>query len=402
MTETAFTFPTDKRPGPFDPPDVFARVREERPLTPMTFADGHEGWLASSHRIVRKILADDRFSNRRELMHLPVDRDISKKRQPSEPGMFIRMDPPEHTRYRRLLIAQFTVHRIRQLEPKISAVVRSCLDAMERSGPPVDLVEEFAVSIPSAVICDLLGIPASERAEFQRAMGVAVDLNTKQADLIEAFITMQSLFPPLIASKRARPTDDFYSDLINNSDLTDEELTNIGFMLFGAGFETTANMLGLGTFALLEHPAQVAALRQDPSLIDSTVEELLRYLTIIHIGPMRAALEDVEIEGVTIKKGQVVCMSLAAANRDPACFDDPESLDISRYARAGKRNLGHLAFGHGIHQCLGQQLARAEMRIAYPALLRRLPGLRLAVTPEEVPMRSDMSIYGVHRLPVTW
>jgi cytochrome P450 len=401
VTETAFRFPTDKRPGPFDPPDVFRKIREERPLTPMTFADGHEGWLASSHRIVRKILSDDRFSNRRELMHLPVARDISTKRQPSEPGMFIRMDPPEHTRYRRLLIAQFTVRRIKQLEPRITAVINDRLDAMERSGGPVDLVEEFAIPIPSAVICDLLGIPESERGEFQRAMGVAVNLNTKQKDLVEAFLTMQSLFPPLIAGKRARPTDDFYSDLINNSDLTDEELTNIGFMLFGAGFETTANMLGLGAFALLEHPEQVAALRQDPSLIDSAVEELLRYLTIIHIGPMRAALEDVEIEGVTIKKGQVVCMSLSAANRDPECFDDPERLDLTRFTRAGRR-MGHLAFGHGIHQCLGQQLARSEMRLAFPALFERLPGLRLAVPREEVPTREASVIYGLERLPVTW
>ncbi|WP_246064317.1 cytochrome P450 [Nonomuraea longispora] len=402
MTEIAFTYPSDRRPGPFDPPDVFSRIRDQHPLTPMTFADGHEGWLASSHRIVRKILADDRFSNRRELMHLPIDRNISQKRQPSEPGMFIRMDPPEHTRYRRLLIAQFTVHRIKQLEPKITAVIQDCLDAMERSGPPVDLIEEFAVPIPSAVICDLLGIPESDRGDFQQAMGVAVDLNTKQDDLIEAFITMQSLFPPLIDSKRVRPTDDFYSDLINNSNLTDEELTNIGFMLFGAGFETTANMLGLGAFALLEHPGQVEALRHDRSLIDSTVEELLRYLTIIHIGPMRAALEDVDIEGVTVKKGQVVCMSLAAANRDPACFDDSDRLDITRFARAGKRNMGHLAFGHGIHQCLGQQLARSEMRLAFPALFDRFPDLRLALPPDEVPTRDAMVIYGVQRLPVMW
>ncbi len=167
-------------------------------------------------------------------------------------------------------------------------------------------------------------------------------------------------------------------------------------MLFAGGFETTANMLALGTFALLEHPGQRKLLPGDPGLINNAVEELLRYLTIGHIGPQRAAIEDVEIEGVLIKKGQAVMMSLPAANRDPAHFEDPERLDITKPAG------GHIAFGHGVHGCLGQQLARLEMRIAYPALFGRFPGLRLAVPPGEVPTKQDMFVYGVHSLPVEW
>jgi cytochrome P450 len=184
------------------------------------------------------------------------------------------------------------------------------------------------------------------------------------------------------------------SDLAQ-SDLTDEELTNIGVLLLGGGFDTTANMIALGTFALLLHPDQLAILRADRGLTDQAVEELLRYLTITPTG-MRTALEDVELDGQLVKAGECVALSGHAANRDPEKFPDPDALDLRR------QTAGHLSFGHGVHQCLGQQLARVEMRVAFPALLDRFPTLRLAVPTEEVPLRTDSDIFGVHRLPVAW
>jgi cytochrome P450 len=313
--------------------------------------------------------------------------------------MFLIMDPPEHTRYRRALAAEFTAQRMKRLEPKITEITRTCLDAMEKSGPPTDLVEEFAFPVPSLVICELLGIAHDDRESFRWAVATMSHWGSGVEETRRALDTVLGFFPPLIRRKRQDPGDDLLSRLIRDSDLTDEELATIGYILFAGGFETTANMLALGTFALLEHPVQKELLCRDPALVGNAVEELLRFLTIGHIGPQRAATEDVEIEGVLVKKGQAVMMSLSAANRDPAHFadfGDPERLDITKPAG------GHVAFGHGVHGCLGAQLARVEMRIAYPALFDRFPGLRLAVPPEEVQTKLDAFVYGVHSLPVAW
>ncbi|MCA2226928.1 cytochrome P450 [Nonomuraea aurantiaca] len=390
---------TTTRQRPFDPPDEIAELREQTPIHRMTYADGHLGWIVTSYAAARAILADARFSNRPELMHplIPARMELAGDqalRVP--PGFFLRMDAPEHTRYRKLLTGQFTVRRMKELEPRIAEITDSCLDAMEAAAKPVDLVQEFALPIPSLVICELLGVPYEDRAQFQEDTKVLVNLEIKAEDAMGAMTRISAYLYGLIQRKRAKPEDDLLSGLIENGELNDEELTGVAFLLLVAGHETTANMLGLGTYALLTNPAQLALMRDDPSAVENGVEELLRYLTIIHLGPVRSALADVEIEGRLIKAGESVAIHLPVANRDPSRFPDGDALDLTRPAT------GHLTFGHGIHQCLGQQLARAEMRIAYPALLRRFPGLRLAISPEEVPMRSDMSIYGVHRLPVTW
>ncbi|MGW0586232.1 cytochrome P450 [Streptosporangium sp. NPDC002607] len=399
MTEShaeAITFPFG-RPDPFTPPERLASLREERPVTRMTYPDGRVGWLVTSYPAVRSILADPRFSSRRELLNVPVPFPLMQEmRRPADPGMFIRMDPPDHTRYRKLLTAQFTVRRMKQLEPRIHEITEERLDAMEKAGPPQDLVREFALPIPSLVICELLGVPYSDREEFQQATAVLLNLESAVEDIRAAVARVAAFFARLIEFKRAEPADDLLSGLVTGGELTDEELGNIGFLLLAAGHETTANMLGLGTFALLQHPDQLAALRADPSLIDNTVEELLRYLSIIHIGPIRAALEDVEVGGELIRAGEVVTLSIQAANRDPSRFTDPDRLDITHPAS------GHLTFGHGLHQCLGQQLARVEMRTAFPMLFDRFPDLRLAVPAQEVRMRDTMSIYGVRELPVRW
>ncbi|WP_433239408.1 cytochrome P450 [Streptosporangium sp. CA-135522] len=390
------TFPI-AREHPFDPPVEAGRWQRQGAFHRMTFADGHLGWLVTSHSAARAVLADNRFSNRVELTHPPVANPLAPRvdrRLP--PGIFLRMDAPEHTRYRRLLTGQFTVRRMRLLEPRIEEIVSDCLDAMEKGPRPADLVQDFGLPIPSLVICELLGVPYEDRVRFQRDSAALLNLESSAEQTNAALADLMGYLRDLVLRKRAEPADDLLSGLVTSGELNDEELTGVAFLLLVAGHETTANMLSLGTFALLSNPDQLARLREDPAVAESAVEELLRYLTIVHMGPVRTALEDVEIDGWPIEAGETVAFSLPVVNRDPERFDDPDALDITRPPT------GHLSFGHGIHQCLGQQLARAEMRIAYPALLRRFPDLRLAVAPEEVPMRSNMTIYGVHRLPVTW
>ncbi|WP_158891697.1 cytochrome P450 [Amycolatopsis anabasis] len=390
----ASPLPVTRPPGcPFDPPAELARIRAEQPISRLSYPDGHQGWLVTSRELARAVLADSRFSARTELMHMPFpDLAMGEEAPPAAPGAFTDMDPPEHTRYRPLLTGQFTVRRMRQLTEHIEQLTAERLDFMERQGPPADLVEAFAQPIPGMVICELLGVPYADREEFQRNAIVTVG-NEPGEDFVAALTALQEYMRELVLAKRAEPTDDLLSGLLE-SDLTDEELTNIGATLLGAGVDTTTNMIALGTFALLSNPDQFAALRAEPDLTERAVEELLRYLTITHTSA-RAALADVELGGRLVKAGDTVTISLQAANRDPEQFADPDTLDLRRKAT------GHVAFGHGVHQCLGQQLARVAMRVAFRGLIDRFPTLRLAVPPEEIPMRAGL-IHGVQRLPVAW
>jgi cytochrome P450 len=386
--------PTARPEGcPFDPPQELARLRERRPLARLSFPDGHRGWLATGYAQVRAVLADLRFSSRYELMHLPVP-GAPDELPPAPVGDLTGIDPPQHTRYRSLLAGKFTVRRMRLLTERVDQITAEHLDAMAEHGPPVDLVTAFAYPIPALMICELLGVPYADLEFFQRQVATVASRDVTMEQQYEAWTAVQNYLRELVSAKRAEPTDDMLSDL-TGTDLDDEELAGIGSFLLGAGLDTTANMLGLGVFALLRNPAQLTALRNEPELADGAVEELLRYLTIADPG-IRAATQDVELDGQLIKAGETVVLSLQAANRDPARFADPDTLDLRRQAT------GHLALGHGIHQCLGQQLARVELRAALPALVARFPTLSLAVAPEEVPLRTDMNIYGVHRLPVAW
>ncbi|WP_433371703.1 cytochrome P450 [Streptosporangium sp. CA-115845] len=379
---------------PFDPPQELGRIREANPITRMTYPDGHVGWLVTGHALTRAVLADTRFSSRYELMRFPLPIPGVTEFPPAPVGDLTGIDAPEHTRYRKLLTGRFTVRRMRVLTERVEQITAEHLDAMEDHGPSVDLVEAFAHPVPAMMICELLGVPYEDRATFNRHAKALTSSYTSPEEMYAAWNALQEYVHGLIQAKRANPTDDVLSEL-TASDLSDEEVAGLGAFLLGAGLDTTANMIALGTFALLNHPDQLAALRADPSGVDRAVEELLRYLTITHTN-VRAALEDVELDGHLIRAGETVTLAVQAANRDPEKFPDPDTLDLSRQAT------GHLAFGHGIHQCLGQQLARVEMRVALPALLGRFPTLRLAVPAEDVPLRHNMNIYGVHRLEVTW
>jgi cytochrome P450 len=385
----------------FDPPPDYRDLQVSDPVSPLVFPDGRSGWLVTRYDDVRALFADGRFSSRRSFAMNPV-RQTPEELRPymePEPGQFIGLDPPEHTRYRRLLTGQFTVRRMRALEPRITEIVDQHLQAMREAGPPCDLVGSFALPVPSLVICELLGVPYGDRALFQQLTRTMLSFATEGPELLQARKELRAYILELVQSKRAEPDEHLLSALVHHDGedrLDDEELINIGLLLLVAGHETTANMLGLGTLALLRHPAEMERLRTDPGLIDTAVEELLRYLTIIQFGLVRVATEDVTLHGRSIRAGEPVVLSVPAANRDPAHFPDPDRLDL------GREPTGHLAFGHGVHQCLGQQLARVEMRTGFSHLLAALPGLRLAVPVEQVRMRDDMFIYGVKELPVSW
>ncbi|MEU0194996.1 cytochrome P450 [Streptomyces afghaniensis] len=390
-TSPAMVMPT-ARQNPFDPPEALRRRQGLGPIHRMTYVDGGQGWLVTGFAAARAVLADPRFSVRPDRMRSPV---AQPTRTPVPPGFFLRMDPPEHDRYRRLLTGHFTVRRMKLLEPEIEAVVNDQLNAMELAGGPADLFKAFALPIPSQVIGELLGVPYSDRQGVQRNAATLLNIDLTPEHRQEAVRELMAYLRDLLRHKRSWPEEDVLSGLAAHEGLTADERAGLALLLLIAGHETTTNMLALGTFALLANPAQLAEVRDKEEDAPAVVEELLRYLTIIqHV--VRVALEDIELHGCLIKAGESVTVALSAANRDADHFADPDALDLTRPAA------GHLAFGHGLHQCLGQRLARAEMRIALPALLRRFPALRLTVAPEEVPLRSAMTVYGVHELPVTW
>jgi cytochrome P450 len=297
-----------------------------------------------------------------------------------------------------MLTPEFTIRRIKRLEPRITEIVTEHLDAMQASGPPADLVEHFALPIPSLVICELLGVPYEDRADFQARSARQLDLSLPIPERFEMQRKGRAYMRSLVARARCHPGEDILGMLIreHGTELTDDELVGIAGLLLLAGHETTSNMLGLGTLALLRHPEQLAAVRDDPDAIGPAIEELLRWLSIVHTSIPRITTTDVEVAGVPIPAGQLVFASLPSGNRDPGFTDAPDVLDIRRGAP------GHLAFGHGVHHCLGAPLARMEMRIAWPALLRRFPKLALAEDFDEVQFRSFHFIYGLRSLAVSW
>jgi cytochrome P450 len=389
---------------PFDPPAALDRMRGQSTVSPVALLNGRTVWMVTGFDQAREVLSDQRFSSD-QFRHGSLLSDMSDEMRAQllderwRAGSFLFMDPPEHSRYRKLLTGRFTVRRMRQLTPRIMEIVTEHIDAMLAAGTSADLVSAFALPVPSLVICELLGVPYAERREFQQRTAMILRLDTSMEEFVRVRREMREFMRLLVTDKRDQPTDDLLSELVHSDAdpaLTDDELVNIANLLLVAGHETTANMLALGTFALLEHPDQLHALRADPALIDGAVEELLRYLSIVHLGPTRVALEPVTVGGQEIPAGATVLISVPETNRDPEHWANPGRLDVTR-ARSP-----HLAFGHGVHQCLGQQLARVEMTVGFTELLHRLPGLRLAIPPQDVPLRSDMLIFGVHALPVQW
>ncbi|GAA3041062.1 cytochrome P450 [Streptosporangium longisporum] len=398
MTETP-VMPLHMRRERFDPVEELARAREGEGVTRIMTIFGTPAYLVSRYEDVREVLSDaTRFSNAGSQPVLHSDTLSKEERARLQAGQLLAYDPPEHTRLRRMLTPEFTVRRMRRLEPRIVEIVDAALDDLERAGKPADLVSHFALPVPSLVICELLGVPYSDREAFQRRTGRLLDASLPLEQRTAAQLENREYMGHLVERARVEPGEDMLGMLVreHGDDLTDAELAGVSSLLLLAGHETTSNMLGLGTLALLRHPDQLALVRDDPEQVEPAVEELLRWLSIVHSGVPRTTTTEVEIAGQTVPEGSQLILALPAANRDPDFVDDPERLDVTRGAA------GHLAFGHGVHHCLGAPLARMEMRIAFPALLRRFPGLALAVPYEEIEFKAFHVVYGVRELPVTW
>ena len=382
---------------PFDPPAEYPGWRQAEGLQRARLWNGSTAWVVSRYEDVRAVLADPRMST--DARRYPL---LNPGAQNGQPHAFPRMDDPDHARLRRMLTGEFTVKRVAAMRPHIQELVDHFLDEMIDKGQPADLVRDYALPLPSLVISMLLGVPYADHEFFQKHSATMNYANASPEEKATASRALFGYLAGLVESKQREPGDDLISRLIaervSTGELSPQEVAMNGMILLFAGHETTANMIGLATLTLLQNPDQAARTRDndDPAVIANAVEELLRYLSIAQDMILRVATEDLTISGQLVREGDVLTINLPAANRDAAFLDQPDTFDFDRNVR------GHLAFGHGVHQCLGQSLARAELRVALPSLLRRLPNLRLAIPLEEVKFRHDMSAYGVHELPVTW
>ncbi|MET9812426.1 cytochrome P450 [Streptomyces sp. NPDC006355] len=383
---------------PFDPPPGLYALRQESALSRVRLWDGSTPWMVTRHAEQRALLGDPRVSADPRRPGYPSAVPIT----PSDSGAgFVVLDDPEHARLRRMVTAPFAIKRIDAMRPAVQRIVDRLIDDMLTGPKPVDLVETFALPVPSLVICDLLGVPYADHDFFQQNSKFLVSRDAAPEERQAALSRLADYLDRLVGEKLETPGDDLLTGLAERTksdELTRKEAATTGVLLLVAGHETTANMIALGTLALLEHPDQLALLRDtdDPRVVASAVEELLRYLSIIHDGRRRVAVEDIEFDGHTIRAGEGLIMANNIGNRDPDVFPDPDRLDIRRDARR------HVAFGFGVHQCLGQPLARMELQVVYRTLAQRIPTLRLATEFEKIPFKHDAAVYGVHELPVTW
>jgi pentalenic acid synthase len=398
--EDAPAFPSD-RTCPYQLPEQYTQLRDvPGALRKVTLYDGRPAWVVTKHEAARMLLADPRLSSDRTHADFPATSPRSQSIRDRQPA-FISMDPPEHGAHRRMLISEFTLKRIKGLRPEVERIVNGFIDDMLASGPTVDLVKQFALPVPSMVICQLLGVPYSDHEFFQDASTRLVqstdaqsalqardDLANYLGGLIDRFAAGSEPGPGLLGH--------LVAEQLTEGAIDREELVASAILLLVAGHETTASMTSLSVITLLEHPDQHEALRADPSLIPGAVEELLRYLAIADIAGGRIAKADIEVDGQLIKAGDGVIVTNSIANRDGSVFEDPDTFDVKRSARH------HIAFGYGVHQCLGQNLARLELEVILSALFERIPTLRLAVPVEELTLRPGTTIQGVNELPVTW
>jgi cytochrome P450 len=386
--------------APFDPPPALRDLQAAAPLTRVRLWDGSTPWLVTRHAEQRALLADPRISANSANPHYPHQGPAQKAR-PAWQQTFITMDDPEHARLRRMVTAAFAIRRVEALRPAIQGIVDGLIDGMLAGPTPVDLVQAFALPVPSLVICALLGVPYGDHEFLQANSRILVNFGSTPEQVTAASQRLIDYLDRLVGEKLARPADDLLSELagrVDSGELSRAQAAAIGRLLLIAGHETTANMIALGTVALLQHPDHLAEVRaaDDPKLIAATVEELLRYLSIVHTGRRRVALEDIRIGDQTIRAGEGLILANDVGNRDEAVFADPDRLDVHRDARL------HQAFSFGVHQCLGQPLARVELQVVYGTLYRRIPTLRLAVDVDRIAFKHDGLVYGVYELPVTW
>ncbi|MGY1439371.1 cytochrome P450 [Streptomyces reniochalinae] len=394
-------FPHPRSPAcPFGLSPEMRRLAERGPVSRVRSWGGSTPWVVTSHAEQKALLADSRLSA--DFSHPGFPSPVPPQNTGKADMSFVGMDDPEHARLRRMVSGAFTVRRVEALRPRVREMTERCVESMLGGPKPADLMEAVALPIPSMVISELLGVPYRDHDFFQTnsktLVSAVADTGARQA----AHARLAAYLDDLVGAKIARPGDDLLSRLgerVEAGELTRRQAATMGVLLLLGGHETTANMITLGTLLLLQHPDQLARLREaeaDTEVIASAVEELLRYLSIVHLGRRRTALEDIEIAGQTIRAGEGVILLGELANRDPLVFPEPDTLDLARNARR------HQAFGGGSHHCVGQPLARMELQVVYPVLFRRIPTLRLATDVSQVPFKYDAVIYGVHELPVTW
>ncbi|HEY7144576.1 MAG TPA: cytochrome P450 [Streptosporangiaceae bacterium] len=383
------------RTCPLDPAPEYELLRA-RPITRIRLDfDGSDVWLVTRYDDACAVLGDPRFSSDFSKAGFPA----RLTTQPPGPGTLIRMDPPDHTRLRRLLVPEFKRRRVEALRPRVQAITDELIDGMLAAGPPADLIADFALPLPSRVITELLGVPYEDREFFHQTTKVIGSQDTDPASRMKVRNELKAYLDRLVARKEADPAQDLLSLLSGQRErarVSRDEVVGMATLLMVAGYETVANQLGVGTIALLRQPGLLGELRRDPGLIGRCVEEIVRHQTVTDYGIRRACTADAVIGGQLIRAGEGVVVVTASANRDESRFPCPGQLDLTR------TDHDHLAFGYGPHQCPGQLLARLQLTVAWTALLARLPQLRLAVELGDVPFRYDMFVYGVHELPVTW
>ncbi|MFF5724111.1 cytochrome P450 [[Kitasatospora] papulosa] len=389
--------PFHRDASPLDPPTVYAGWRTEGPIRRIAQANGEPAWLVTRYDEMREVLGDPRMSS-------DVTRKGFPSPRPEEPrqtvGNFTQMDQPEYGKVRRTLTRTFMVKNIDRMRPRITELTHQLLDDMERRPRPVDLHEHFARPLPSYLICELLGIPHADRGLFMANASTIGDMQLDEGTAFSARTDIAEYMMQFVEEKERDPGDDLLSDLVVNrlrtGELTRREIAGMAALLVINGHESSASMIGLSAITLLRHPDQLQRFVTQPEVVPAAVDELLRFLSIVHVGLRRVATEDVKIGGVTVREGEGLILPIHVANRDPSAFDAPDELDIDRKSRH------HLAFGHGLHKCIAQYLARVELQIALPALFQRFPGLRLAVPLDEVSFREENVVYSVNALPVTW
>lgn len=385
---------------PFDPPEELRRRSREEPVFPVSLWSGKSPWLVTRYRDVRTVLSDTRFSVHRELPGFPASSVGQVLRHRIAPT-FVGMDDPEHAHHRRMLIAEFGVRRIAGLRPVVEETVTDLLDAMAARTGPVDLMESFAIPLPSMMICRILGVPYQDYAFIDKHLRIRLDIHSDADSVTRSSNEVEAYFVELIGEREHAPTDDLLGrlahDRVRTGELTRQQAAWTAALLLVAGHATTAHMIGLGAMILLADPARTALMRDgDEAQVATAVEELLRVLTVTHTGRRRVAKVDLELGGVRIRAGEGVIGAAELANRDPAEFPDPQTVDLERVPNH------HLAFGFGIHQCIGASLARLELTVAYPALLRRFPRLELAVPAADIDVVDASVVLAAPEIPVTW
>jgi len=384
---------------PFTPPSGFEELRDKCPVSQISMWDGSKAWFVTKQKDVRAVLADERMSADSRTPGFPLVSPDSESLTEDNPT-FARLDAPEHTRQRAMVNAEFTSKRANEMRPRIQRIVDELVDKMLAKSPPADLVKEFAEQIPSQVVSMLLGVPREHRDYFQSLADTICDHYAGEAAIEDANDKLTRFLADVTESKAKRPGDDLLSKLVrereSTGELTRDDIIGMARVMLVAGFETTQNAIALGMAALFYHPAEMAALRDDPSLMPGAVEEVLRYTTVQHTGLPRVAVGDTEIGGQQIKAGEAVLAFLPSANFDPEFFADPERLDVRRKSR------GNVNFGYGPHRCLGQFIARVELEVAFETILRRIPNLRLAVDLDQIRFRRATAAFGLYELPVSW